>query len=215
MQRNKRFSLVLVLIITIISFSNYVAAQDGPFNPDLFRNLAFRHIGPGIYGGRIADIEADPDNPAVIYIAASTGGVFKSVNHGITFEPIFDHVGASVSIGDMVMKLDDELDANDGLSRALIPEVWRVVQKEGSAGKHEDERQHFLRIQVLREVATAANQQKGLEPWGRLKVSYCGLDAGSRFIQEWAHKLGLPPDDLKGGIEALLDQLNAVADSVS
>lgn len=113
----------------------------------------------------------------------------------------------TVSIGDMVMKLDEELDANDGLSRALIPEVWRVVQKEGSGGKHEEERQHFLRIQVLREVATAANQQKGLEPWGRLKVSYCGLDAGSRFVQEWARKLGLPPEDLKGGIEALLDQL--------
>jgi ATP-dependent helicase YprA (DUF1998 family) len=112
-----------------------------------------------------------------------------------------------VSVGDMVMKLDEELDGNDGLSRALIPEVWRVVQKEGSGGVHEDERRHFLRIQVLREVATPANEQRGLEPWGRLKVSYRDLDSGARFIQEWARKLGLPPEDLKGGIETLLDQL--------
>lgn len=112
-----------------------------------------------------------------------------------------------VTIGDMVMKLDDELDASDGLSRALIPEVWRVVPKEGSGGVHQDERRHFLRIQVLREVTTAANQQVGLEPWGRLKVSYSGLDAGLPFVQEWSRRLGLPPEDLKGGIEALLDQL--------
>lgn len=114
---------------------------------------------------------------------------------------------APVSIADMVMKLDDELDANDGLSRALIPEVWRVVPKEGSGGVHEDERRHFLRIQVLREVTTAANQQVGLEPWGRLRVTYVGLDAGARFVQEWSRKLRIPPEDLKGGIETLLDQL--------
>ena len=112
-----------------------------------------------------------------------------------------------VSIGDMVMKLDDELDGNDALSRALIPEVWRVVPKEGSGGVHQDERRHFLRIQVLREVTTAANQQVGLEPWGRLKVIYQGLDAGAGFIQQWSHELGIPPEDLRSGIETLLDLL--------
>ncbi|HOD51982.1 MAG TPA: DEAD/DEAH box helicase [Candidatus Hydrogenedentes bacterium] len=112
-----------------------------------------------------------------------------------------------VSIGDMAIKLDDELDKNEGLSRALIPEVWRVVAKEGSGGAHEQERRHFLRIQVLREVTTAANQRVGLEPWGRLRVSYSGLDSGDHFFQEWSNKLGLPPEDLKGGVEAFLDQL--------
>jgi hypothetical protein len=115
--------------------------------------------------------------------------------------------GGPVSIGDMVMKIDDMLDGSDGLSRALIPEVWRVVDKAGSGGVHEDERRHFLRIQVLREVATAANQQIGLEPWGRLKVIYQGLETGSRFVQQWARELDMPPEDLKGGIENLLDQL--------
>jgi hypothetical protein len=38
-------------------------------------------------------------------------------------------------------------------------------------------------------------------------VSYRDLDAGSRFVQEWSRKLRLPPEDLKGGIETLLDQL--------
>lgn len=111
------------------------------------------------------------------------------------------------TIGDLTLKLSEQLDQNDGLSRALIPEVWRAVPKEGAGGMHEDERLHFLRIQVLREVTMAANQQIGLEPWGRLKVAYRGLDASSRFVQKWSQKLGLPPDDLKAGVETLLDHL--------
>lgn len=113
----------------------------------------------------------------------------------------------AISISNMVLKIEEELDENDSLSRALIPEVWRVVPKEGTGGAHQEERRHFLRIQVLREVATPANDQRGLEPWGRLRILYRELDTGARFIQEWSQKLGLPPEDLKGGIETLLDQL--------
>ncbi|MFV1967439.1 MAG: helicase-related protein [Pirellulaceae bacterium] len=112
-----------------------------------------------------------------------------------------------VSIGDMTLKISEELDRNDGLSRALIPEVWRAVPKEGTGGKHEDERLHFLRIQVLREVTTAANQQVGLEPWGRLKVRYDRLDPSAPFVQTWSNKLHLPPGEFTAGIAAVLDHL--------
>lgn len=113
----------------------------------------------------------------------------------------------SVSIGDMTLHISELLDQDDSLSRALIPEVWRAVPKEGAGGKHEDERLHFLRIQVLREVTTAANQQIGLEPWGRLKVSYLGLDPSVSFVQTWSHRLGLPPEEFLAGIGAVLDHL--------
>ena len=113
----------------------------------------------------------------------------------------------ALTLEEMVLKLDEELDTNDALSRALIPEVWRFISKEGSGGRHQEERRYLLRIQVLREIATPANDQRGLEPWGRLKVHYSGIDTGSRFVQEWSRKIGLPPDDLKNGIETLLDQL--------
>ena len=115
--------------------------------------------------------------------------------------------GNPCTIGDLTVKISDQLDADDGLSRALIPEVWRAVPREGTGGMHEDERSHFLRIQVLREVTMAANQQIGLEPWGRLKITYRGLDSSSRFVQTWARKLGLPPDDLAAGMATLLDHL--------
>ncbi len=115
--------------------------------------------------------------------------------------------GVSVNIGDMTMKISEQLEQNEALSRALIPEVWRAVPMEGTGGMHEDERLHFLRIQVLREVTTAANQQIGLEPWGRMKVTYRGLEPSARFVQTWSQKLKIPPEDLLAGISSLLDHL--------
>ena len=116
-------------------------------------------------------------------------------------------IEGAVTIGDMTLKISEELEQSDVLSRALIPEVWRAVPKEGTGGMHEDERLHFLRIQVLREVTMAANQQIGLEPWGRLKVTYRNLDSSARFVQSWSNKIGVPPEDLMAGIAALLDHL--------
>lgn len=115
--------------------------------------------------------------------------------------------GASVGVEDIAQEMNNVLENDDSLSRALVPEVWRVVPKEGSEAKHGEERLYFLRIQVLRELTMAANQQIGLEPWGRIKVNYVGLDASATFIQRWAHAMGLPPEDLKSGIEAILDHL--------
>jgi len=71
--------------------------------------------------------------------------------------------------------------------------VWQVVRREGGGGRHEKERRKFLRIQVLREVTLSSRQAIGLEPWGRMKVDYEGLDPALPWIQENAHSLGMPP----------------------
>ncbi len=112
-----------------------------------------------------------------------------------------------VSVGDLARFLDDLLERDEALSRALVPEVWQVVRKEGGGGRHEQERRKFLRIQVLREVTLSSRQSIGLEPWGRMKVEYEGLDAGLGWIQEHAHGLGMPPEDLRDGVASLLDYL--------
>jgi len=111
------------------------------------------------------------------------------------------------SIGDIAIHLDELLEKDEALSRALIPEVWQVVRREGSGGRHEQERKKFLRIQVLREVTMSARQAIGLEPWGRMKIEYQGLSASSPFVQTNAAMLGLPADDLCEGIASLLDYL--------
>ncbi len=59
-------------------------------DPDLLSGLEARAIGPAGMSGRIADIVAVESDPAVVFVGAATGGVWKSVNGGLTFTPVFD-----------------------------------------------------------------------------------------------------------------------------
>ena len=66
-----------------------------PEKPEILQSstygaLAFRNIGPAVTSGRIVDIAVNPRNQNEWYIAAACGGVFKTRNAGVTFEPIFD-----------------------------------------------------------------------------------------------------------------------------
>src|SRR5437763_9066391 len=56
----------------------------------LFKNLKARSIGPAAMGGRVSDIAIDPRNPFVFYVALGHGGIFKSGDSGVSFDPIFD-----------------------------------------------------------------------------------------------------------------------------
>ncbi len=57
---------------------------------ELFGDMEARQIGPAVMSGRIIDLEGHPENNRVIYAGAAGGGVWKSVNGGATFNPIFD-----------------------------------------------------------------------------------------------------------------------------
>ena len=109
------------------------------------------------------------------------------------------------SIGDLTAYLDDTLDEDDDLSRALVPEVWRVHRKEAEGIRHAEERKRFLRIQGLREITTSPRQRIGLEPWGRLVVEYPGLTADLPFVGRWAPVLATSTMELVAGIATLLD----------
>ena len=111
------------------------------------------------------------------------------------------------SVGDLAGCLDDRLEADETLSRALVPEVWQVARRESGGGRHQQERRKFLRFQVLREVALSSRQALGLEPWGRVKVEYVGLDASLPWLQDHAHSLGIAPDELREGVASVLDYL--------
>jgi len=59
-------------------------------NDVLFKNLKARAIGPAVMGGRVSDIALDPRNPFVFYVGLGHGGVFKTADNGVSFDPIFD-----------------------------------------------------------------------------------------------------------------------------
>lgn len=80
----KKLSL-LILFATLAS--NAVATID----TDLLSGIKVRNIGPAATSGRISDVEAVISNPSIIYASAASGGVWKSENAGLKWEPIFDH----------------------------------------------------------------------------------------------------------------------------
>ncbi|MFT4752860.1 MAG: photosystem II stability/assembly factor-like uncharacterized protein [Salibacteraceae bacterium] len=58
----------------------------------------FREIGPAMTSGRLIDMAVNPNNTSEYYVASASGGVWKTINAGVTFTPIFDDQGSS-SIG--------------------------------------------------------------------------------------------------------------------
>jgi photosystem II stability/assembly factor-like uncharacterized protein len=96
------FSMSMMFILTSSAQkknNNKVASTDNSnFNSETFSILKFRSIGPAVTSGRISDFAVHPKNHNIYYVATSSGGVWKTVNKGTTYTPIFDDQG-SYSIG--------------------------------------------------------------------------------------------------------------------
>jgi photosystem II stability/assembly factor-like uncharacterized protein len=69
---------------------------------DTFAGLALRGIGPAMISGRITDIAIHPKNNAIRYVASASGNLWKTVNAGTTWTPIFDDQG-SYSLGSVTL----------------------------------------------------------------------------------------------------------------
>ena len=65
--------------------------------------IPLRNIGPALTSGRVSDFAFHPDKSHEFYVSMASGGVWKTVNNGITWKPVFDNEG-SFAIG--VIELD-------------------------------------------------------------------------------------------------------------
>ncbi|MFN3193022.1 MAG: VPS10 domain-containing protein [Aureliella sp.] len=108
------FGRTFLLILATLVPSQFALAQDSDepkdaspgVNSGLVSPLRFRGLGPALMSGRIGDIAVDPVDRSTWYVAACSGGVWKTTNSGVTFSPIFDGYG-SYSIGCLALDPND------------------------------------------------------------------------------------------------------------
>ena len=77
---------------------------------DLLKGFTYRNLGPFRAGSWVSTI-AVPETPArehlyTIYVGMRNGGVWKTTNDGVTFEPVFDGQ-AKLSMGDIAVAPSD------------------------------------------------------------------------------------------------------------
>jgi len=72
----------------------------------ILSGLKWRSIGPAMTSGRVSDFAVNPEKQSEWYVAISSGNVWKTVNNGTTFKPIFEKY-ASYSTGVITMDPDN------------------------------------------------------------------------------------------------------------
>src|ERR671912_46687 len=78
--------------ITAQGFQQIAPAAEPVHKTDdpILRNFTWRSIGPANMVGRIDDLAVVESNPSTYYVGFATGGLWKTINNGTTFTPLFD-----------------------------------------------------------------------------------------------------------------------------
>lgn len=104
----KHFFLLLIAVLTTAQLDAQRKKDKGGDSDEYWltsaqiSGLDFRCIGPALTSGRVVDLAVNPDNHNEYYVAVASGGVWKTTNHGVSFQPIFDNE-ASYSVGCITM----------------------------------------------------------------------------------------------------------------
>lgn len=82
-----------------------IADASGALSADsaIWQGLEWRNVGPANTSGRGADVEGVPGNPNIVFLGSASGGVWKTVNGGISWKPIFDKQQV-LSTGDIALE---------------------------------------------------------------------------------------------------------------
>jgi photosystem II stability/assembly factor-like uncharacterized protein len=94
------FKPILFSVTLILLYVSQAASQI--VSEDILKPVHYRSVGPTRQSGRFVDLAVYEKKPSVFYAALASGGLWKTVNNGITFEPVFDQNGV-ISIGDIAI----------------------------------------------------------------------------------------------------------------
>jgi photosystem II stability/assembly factor-like uncharacterized protein len=123
----------LVIFALVIGFVLPLQAQEA--NKDILGALRYRYIGP--VGNRVTSVVSVPGQPNIYYVGAASGGIFKTIDGGVHWDPIFDQNPVS-SIGSLAMAPSDPNVIWAGTGEAHIRShisVGAGIYKSTDAGK--------------------------------------------------------------------------------
>ncbi len=103
-KEHRKISIFLLGIFCILFTVSEAFSQT--LDKDLLKNLNYRSIGPTRQSGRFVDFAVAEQEPTTFYAATGSGHLWKTINNGITFEPIYENEKV-FSIGDVAVAPSD------------------------------------------------------------------------------------------------------------
>ena len=95
-------ALIFTGFIAVAGVAGTAEAQT--VSPDQYDQLSYRHIGP--VGNRVASVAGIPGDPLIYYVGAASGGIWKTVDGGLFWEPIFDDYPTH-AVGALAVSMSD------------------------------------------------------------------------------------------------------------
>ena len=86
----------ILLFLAVCSLSPSIIPAQSISGEALFGSLRARQIGPAVMSGRTSTLAIVEDQPEVMYVGSAGGGVWKTVNAGASFRPVFDEHTQSI-----------------------------------------------------------------------------------------------------------------------
>ncbi len=112
MVKNYRYKTLMISLVLLVGSIALAGAKGKtqPPQPSRFSQalagLEFREIGPAIMGGRVDEFAVVESDPKIVYVGLASGGLWKTVNAGTTWEPLFDQEAVS-TIGSVAIAPSD------------------------------------------------------------------------------------------------------------
>ncbi|MCP5053579.1 MAG: sialidase [bacterium] len=103
-RKSAAFQFIIFLGLMILPAAHSWSVTSKEIKKGIFKQLKYRHIGP--VGNRVSTVTGVTGNPNVFYVGAASGGIFKSIDGGINWKPIFDEQPVS-SIGSLAVAPSD------------------------------------------------------------------------------------------------------------
>ena len=139
----KRLLVVLLVLFTqSLSSQSSRLSESDTLKSSTFSGLKFRSIGPAVISGRVIAFAVNPKDHAQYYVGVASGGVWRTVNSGTTFEPVFEHYG-SYSIGTVAINPSNPHEVWVGTGEA---NSQRSVSYGDGIYKSEDDGQSFKNV---------------------------------------------------------------------